>query len=158
MAENYQLLLDKTLHTLQAAGETPRLLLHSCCAPCSSYVLEYLSRYFFITVLYYNPNISPETEFQHRLEEQQRLIGAMPFSHPVELRAGIYAPERFDAIARGHEADPEGGDRCHACYRLRLEETAMPGPNGWEVRETFQFEPSSHAAQCARGSTATWRS
>ena len=148
MAENYQLLLDKTLHTLQAAGKTPRLLLHSCCAPCSSYVLEYLSRYFFITVLYYNPTISPETEFQHRLEEQQRLIGAMPFSHPVELRAGIYAPERFDAIARGHEADPEGGDRCHACYRLRLEETArIAAAEGFDYfTTTLSISPLKSAA------------
>lgn len=124
MAENYQIVLDKTLRTLQTAGETPRLLLHSCCAPCSSYVLEYLSRYFFITVLYYNPNISPSSEYQYRMEEQQRLIRQMPLTHPVQFRAGDYVPERFAAIARGHESDPEGGERCHACYRLRLEETA----------------------------------
>lgn len=124
MAENYQKCLDATLERLTAAGETPSLLLHSCCAPCSSYVLEYLSRYFRITVLYYNPNISPRAEFERRLQEQQRLIEEMPLARPVELMAGEYTPERFAAIARGHETDPEGGERCRACFRLRLEETA----------------------------------
>lgn len=148
MSENYQILLDKTIRSLVAAGETPRLLLHSCCAPCSSYVLEYLSRYFFITVLYYNPNISPESEFLRRMEEQQRLIQEMPLSHPVEFRAGTYAPEQFAAIARGHETDPEGGARCRACYRMRLEETArIAADEGFDYfTTTLSISPLKNAA------------
>lgn len=124
MAENYQKILDKELERLTARGCVPRLLLHSCCAPCSSYVLEYLSRYFAITVYYYNPNIAPAEEFRLRAEEQKRLIQEMPLSHPVEFIEGVYRPEEFTAIAKGHEDDPEGGQRCTACYRLRLEAAA----------------------------------
>lgn len=129
MKENYQKMLEKTLSGI---GETalPRLLLHSCCAPCSSYVLEYLSRYFEITVLYYNPNISPAAEFEHRFEEQRRLISEMPLMHPVECVMGRYDPAAFAAIAKGHEQDPEGGERCTACFRLRLEESARYAKEG----------------------------
>ncbi len=123
MKENYQKMLDGMIARIPE-GETPRLLLHSCCAPCSSYVLEYLSQYFSITVLYYNPNISPASEFAHRLEEQQRLIEEMPFNKPVTCMAGRYDPAEFSRVAAGHEEDPEGGERCTACFRLRLEETA----------------------------------
>ena len=123
MKENYQKMLEKTLSGLDA-NKPPRLLLHSCCAPCSSYVLEYLSRYFEITVLYYNPNISPASEFTHRFEEQKRLIAAMPLTIPATCVMGRYDPVEFTTIAKGHENDPEGGDRCTACFRLRLEETA----------------------------------
>lgn len=123
MKENYQKRLDTLIANIPT-GETPRLLLHSCCAPCSSYVLEYLSRYFSITVLYYNPNISPASEFEHRYEEQVRLIQAMPLQNPVTCMMGRYDPTEFIAIAKGHEEDTEGGERCTACFRLRLEETA----------------------------------
>ena len=122
--ENYQLHLDRELARITDSGQIPRLLLHSCCAPCSSYVLEYLSSYFTITVFYYNPNISPAEEFYKRAEEQQRLIREMPFVHPVSFLCGTYAPEKFADISRGMEHLPEGGERCFACYRLRLEETA----------------------------------
>ena len=124
MAENYQRLLDAELQRITDSGHVPTLLLHSCCAPCSSYVLEYLSRYFAITILYYNPNIAPKEEFFRRAAEQKRLIEEMPLHHPVSLIVGEYAPERFQSIAKGHEDDPEGGERCFACYRLRLEEAA----------------------------------
>lgn len=83
--ENYQRILDKTIEQLTKEGKVPSLLLHSCCAPCSSYVLEYLSRYFKITLLYYNPNISPKEEYQSRVREQKRLIGEMDFVHPVSF-------------------------------------------------------------------------
>ena len=122
---NYQLWLDRELEKLVAAGQTPRLLLHCCCAPCSSYVLEYLSRYFAITALYDNPNISPESEYRHRSDELRRLIGEMPLTHPVEFRETAYDPARFAAIAAGHEDDPEGGERCLLCYRMRLEQAAQ---------------------------------
>lgn len=129
MKTNYQIMLDKVISSIPN-GETPRLLLHSCCAPCSSYVLEYLSRYFAITVLYYNPNISPTPEFEHRAAEQIRLIKEMPLLNPVECVVGRYDPTEFIAIAKGHENDPEGGERCTACYRLRLEETAKIAKEG----------------------------
>ncbi len=122
--ENYQLQLERTLRTLTEEGNTPHLLLHSCCAPCSSYVLEYLSQYFYITVLYYNPNISPAAEYERRLAEQQSLIAAQPHALPVSFLAGEYEPQRFFELAKGLESLPEGGERCFRCYRLRLEEAA----------------------------------
>jgi len=108
----------------------PRLLLHSCCAPCSSYVLEYLSQYFAITVLYYNPNIFPEEEYRKRVEEQKKLIAALPVKHPVSFVEGRYQPEEFFAVAKGLEDVPEGGERCRKCFRLRLEETAKLAAEG----------------------------
>lgn len=124
MTQNYQKVLDRELEKLTTEGRTPRLLLHSCCAPCSSYVLEYLSRYFDITVYYYNPNIAPAEEFRLRAEEQKRLIQEMPLTRPVAFLDSEYDPAAFAAIAKGHEDDPEGGERCTACYQLRLEAAA----------------------------------
>lgn len=124
MKQNYQIILDKTLDKLQKSGETPTLLLHSCCAPCSSYVLEYLSRYFYITIFYYNPNIDTRFEFDRRVNEQTRLIQEMPMAHKVKFIKGAYDSERFYRMAEGMEDIPEGGERCFKCYRLRLEEAA----------------------------------
>ena len=121
---NYQKELDKVINYLEQQGRVPRLLLHSCCAPCSSYVLEYLSRHFEITVFYYNPNIYPPEEFGKRVEEQKRLIAQLPAEHPISFLDGPYEPERFYEMARGLEQVPEGGERCFKCYRLRLTETA----------------------------------
>lgn len=118
---NYQKMLDEVLKTLD---ETPKLLLHACCAPCSSYCLEYLSRYFEITVLYYNPNISPEEEFKKRAEEEKRLISEMPVKNPVTLVVDDYEPDEFFSAVKGLENAPEGGERCFVCYRLRLERAA----------------------------------
>ncbi len=125
---NYQLELDKIIHNMVAGGWTgenaPKLLLHSCCAPCSSYCIEYLSQYFNITVFYYNPNISQREEYRHRVSEQIRLIDTMETLHPVKYVIGDYEPERFFSAVKGMEECPEGGERCFVCYRLRLEETA----------------------------------
>lgn len=121
---NYQLLLDREIERLQAEGRVPRLLLHSCCAPCSSYTLEYLSQYFEITVFYYNPNIHPAEEFKRRVAEQKHLISELPTKHPVSLIVGDYDPKEFYDAVKGLEHIPEGGERCFACYRLRLEKTA----------------------------------
>lgn len=122
---NFQRELDILLTQLTTV---PRLLLHSCCAPCSSYVLEYLRRYFEITVFYYNPNISIDTEYQKRVAEQKRLIDAynqLPDSgYPISVIEGDYEPEVFYAAAKGLEQCPEGGERCFACYALRLRKTA----------------------------------
>lgn len=129
MAENYQLKLDKELARITAEGRRPRLLLHVCCAPCSSYVLEYLSRHFDITALFYNPNISPKSEYDYRAEELCRLAGEMPLSGSVICRIEEYDPSAFLAITKGLEQEPEGGERCTACYRLRLTQTAQIAAN-----------------------------
>lgn len=121
--ENYQKLLEKIIQKFPEGEPPKRLLLHSCCAPCSSYVLEYLSDYFDITVFYYNPNIAPEEEYRMRVEEQQKLIGQMSFKYPVSFIEGSYEPQRFYEMAKGLEKAPEGGERCFGCFALRLEET-----------------------------------
>ena len=130
MKQNYQLILDKTLEELAQSGEAPSLLLHSCCAPCSSYVLEYLSEYFYITVFYYNPNLDTRGEFDRRVSEQKRLIREMPLKHEVKFIEGRYDTERFYEIAKGLEDVKEGGERCFRCYRLRLEEAAREAKKG----------------------------
>ncbi|MBQ7202823.1 MAG: epoxyqueuosine reductase QueH [Eubacterium sp.] len=122
---NYQKELDKLIADISESDSAPKLLLHSCCAPCSSYTLEYLSEYFDITVLYYNPNISPKEEFEKRFNEQQRLINSMPFKNSVKLICGEYDYSEFEQIAKGLEDVPEGGERCFRCYALRLEKTAQ---------------------------------
>ena len=119
---NYQLKLDEILKQLGSA--VPSLMLHSCCAPCSSYVLEYLSRYFSITVLYYNPNISPIEEYEHRKSEQIRLIREGTWSNHVDILDCDWDRESFDNIANGLEEVPEGGIRCFKCYELRLRAAA----------------------------------
>lgn len=127
---NFQSEMEQVIERHRQAGEVPRLLLHSCCAPCSSYVLEYLSKYFWITVLYYNPNIYPPEETRKRADEQERLIAAMPAEHAITYREGRYEPERFYGAVKGHEGDREGGERCSLCYRLRLEEAAREAKAG----------------------------
>ena len=165
MNRNYQKELDKIIEKITVAAESadsaackatkeviPTLFLHSCCAPCSSYVLEYLRKYFRITVFYYNPNITEDEEYRKRVAEQKRLIaaynaelteenrgdGQKPAGHMdakkdsgrecqayhIEVIEGDYEPERFYEIAKGLEQCPEGGERCFACYELRLRETA----------------------------------
>ena len=100
---NYQKELERILKELEAEGKVPALLIHSCCAPCSSYVLEYLSQYFKITVFYYNPNIYPESEYTKRILEQQKLIRDMNLKYPVSFLAGRYEKEKFYAMAEGME-------------------------------------------------------
>ena len=123
---NYQKELDKLLEGLKGK-EPKKLFLHSCCAPCSSYVLEYLSPHFRITVFYYNPNITASPEYFKRVEEQKRLIALLNTKeghYPIEVVEGDYRPEVFLEMSKGLEDCPEGGERCFGCYRLRLEETA----------------------------------
>lgn len=121
---NYQRELDRLIQRNEEKGLKPTLLLHSCCAPCSSYVLEYLSQYFRITVFFYNPNIYPPEEYEFRVDEIKRLMREMPLSSPVEFIEGVYEPQRFYALAKGHEHEAEGGERCTICFNLRLGETA----------------------------------
>lgn len=127
---NYQRELDALITGFEKENKVPRLFLHSCCAPCSSYVLEYLSKYFEITVFFYNPNISPKEEYEKRVAEIRRLIHEMEFLHPVTLVEGEYKPEDFYEMARGLEDVPEGGERCFRCYRLRMEEAARLAEQG----------------------------
>lgn len=121
---NFQKELENKLEQIQTAGEVPQILLHSCCAPCSSYCIEYLSQYFEITVFYFNPNISMEEEYYKRVKEQQRFISEFPAKHKVNFIEGDYEPKRFFDAVKDYEKCPEGGERCFICYRLRLEETA----------------------------------
>lgn len=124
-SRNYTKELERLIQKLQQEGKVPRLLLHACCAPCSSAVLEYLSQYFAITLLYYNPNIAPLEEYQKREAELRRLVSQMKFIHPVELLPCQYDGQAFVQAARGLEGEPEGGKRCEACFRLRLRYTAQ---------------------------------
>ena len=121
---NYQKELDKLIAELEKEGRVPSLLLHSCCGPCSTYCIEYLSQYFNITVFYYNPNIYPDEEYYHRVKEQQRFIEAFPAKHKASFIEGDFDKESFYAIAKGLEHEPEKGVRCHKCYELRLRRTA----------------------------------
>lgn len=127
---NYQREMEAIIKQNQESGKIPRLLLHSCCAPCSSYVLETLSSCFAITVFYYNPNIYPPEEIFHRKEEQKRLIAQLPQENPIAYLEGSYEPEAFYQAVKGHEKDKEGGERCFICYRLRLEEAARQAKAG----------------------------
>lgn len=127
---NYQKKLDQLLEEQKKDGRIPKLMLHSCCAPCSSYVLEYLSAYFEITVLYYNPNISPKEEYEHRKEEQIRLIREGDWGYPVQIQDCDWEPEAFAEIAKGLEDLPEGGARCFRCYELRLKAAAEAARDG----------------------------
>lgn len=124
MKINFQKILDKKLEELSASNEVPSLLLHSCCAPCSSYVLEYLSEFFNITVFYYNPNIHPESEYRKRVEEQKEFIENLPVKRKISFIEEKYLPEEFFDIAKGLEEEREGGLRCFKCYELRLKEAA----------------------------------
>lgn len=122
---NYQRELDEVLKECGQLFPPKKILLHSCCAPCSSYVLKYLSDYFEISVLYFNPNISPEAEYIKRIEEQKRLISEMNFRNRVTFIAGCYDPQMFYSAVKGLENEPEGGQRCHVCYELRMREAAV---------------------------------
>jgi len=125
---NYHAELGKIISDIQ--GKRPTLLLHACCAPCSSYVLELLSQVFDITVYYYNPNISPESEYDLRSKELERLAAELPLESKISTRIAPYDPAPFEEMARGKEDMSEGGARCYECYKLRLEETARAAKEG----------------------------
>lgn len=124
MKKNYQKILEETIQRNQKEDRVPSLLMHSCCAPCSSYCLEYLSEFFRITVFYYNPNIYPEEEYFKRVEEQRNLVGRLPAKYPISFLEGSYEKERFYDTVKGFENEKEGGERCLHCYELRLREAA----------------------------------
>ena len=137
MKKNYQLELDKEIEKITKSDELPSLLLHSCCGPCSSYVLEYLSKYFKVTVLYFNPNIYPEEEFLHRQSEQKRIISELPVENKVSFMESEYNYNDFLSAAKGFENEREGGARCDKCFRLRLKKTAqLAAENGFDYFTT----------------------
>lgn len=160
---NYQKELDQLIERIGAAKECPpTLFLHSCCAPCSSYVLEYLRQYFRITVFYFNPNITEDAEYRKRVAEQKRLIAAynegltkMVSANPdgaayrIDVIEGDYEPQRFFEMAKGLEQCPEGGGRCFACYELRLRETAkLAREGGYDYfTTTLSISPLKNAAK-----------
>ena len=146
---NYQKELDRLIGQIQKENKVPSLFLHSCCAPCSSYVLEYLSKYFDITVFYYNPNIYPEEEYRKRVQEITRLVNSMEFEHPVKLIEGRYDPQEFFKMAKELEDIPEGGERCFRCYRQRMEEAAkLAKEGGYDYfTTTLSISPLKNAAR-----------
>ncbi|MCM1161830.1 MAG: epoxyqueuosine reductase QueH [Roseburia sp.] len=131
------MMMEKILQQNSERGKS--LFLHSCCAPCSSYVLTYLRSFFKITVFYYNPNITEDLEYKKRVEEQKRFIlklneeagadGSLEKGKvfPISFQEGEYMPELFFQLVKGHEADREGGGRCYLCYEMRLREAALYG-------------------------------
>lgn len=149
LQRNYQKELDNIILNLTHKETTPTLLLHSCCAPCSSYVLEYLSNYFHITIFYYNPNISSIEEYERRVEEQKRLIQELPVKNPISFILGNYEPERFYKMSKGMETLPEGGERCVHCYEMRLKETALLAKEeGYDYfTTTLSISPHKNAAK-----------
>ena len=125
MQRNYQKELDRIIEDNSKAGKVPTLLLHACCAPCSSYCLEYLAEYFSITVFFYNPNLYPADEYDKRADEVRRLISLLQVKNPVKLIVADFDDKEFYAKVRGTEKLPEGGERCRKCFELRLEKTAQ---------------------------------
>lgn len=147
MKQNYQNQLDEVLQSLSKQAVRPTLLLHACCAPCSSYVLEYLCSHFAITLFFYNPNIFPKEEYDFRAEELCRLVKEMGLDGQVRILVAEYNPDEFFAIVQGLESLPEGGSRCAACYRLRLRaaaETARKG-NFDYYTSTLSISPYKNA-------------
>ena len=149
---NYQLVMENIikencLEKGQIKGKLPTLLLHSCCAPCSSYCLAVLSQYFNVTVFYYNPNIYPPEEYEMRAKEQQRFINEYPMASEVRFVEGPYDTERFYNMAKGFEKVPEGGERCFKCYELRLRESAKYAlDNGFDFfTTTLSISPLKNA-------------
>lgn len=147
MAENYGLWLEKKIAELERDGQRPRLLLQTCCAPCSSYVFEYLARIFDITAFFYNPNIAPEREFEFRKTELRRFLDEAGYaSAPIECP--VYEPREFFDAVRGMEELPEGGERCRVCYELRLRRTAEAAKAGGFdfFTTTLSISPYKNAA------------
>ena len=127
---NYQKELDKIIENLSEVAERPDLLLHCCCAPCSSYVTEYLHEFFSLTLYFYNPNITEENEYYKRKEELKRYISEVSWGDQVRFIDADYEPEKFFEVSKGLEDEPERGARCEQCFRLRLDKTAKVASEG----------------------------
>ncbi|CUU46618.1 epoxyqueuosine reductase QueH [Clostridium beijerinckii] len=146
---NYQKELDSLIENLVKNEEVPTLLLHSCCAPCSSYVLEYLSQYFKITIFFYNPNIYPMEEYTRRVAEQKGLISEMKVKNEIRFIEGKYDTESFYKLTKGLKEEKEGGVRCFNCYELRLNEAAiMAKEKGYDYfTTTLSISPHKNSAK-----------
>lgn len=146
MKTNYKIIMDRALESIRLSGARPSLLLHACCAPCSTAVLEILDKYFELTIYFYNPNISPEKEYFFRLDELKKLLPRMGVGD-----IGVVSPEYdatiFEETVKGLEDAPEGGERCRRCYRLRLESTmSYAAENGFDyVTTTLSVSPHKRA-------------
>ena len=145
---NYQLILDRTIAKYRAEGRRDSLLLHVCCAPCASYVLEYLTQYFDITVFFSNSNITDKNEYEKRLTQLYKFCADAPFCKNVNIIEDAYAPEEFYKAANGFEKEPEGGLRCNKCFELRLSKTAdFAEKNGFGLfATTLTVSPHKNAA------------
>ena len=144
--KNYKLLMDEEIERIKVSGKKPALLLHACCAPCSSAVLEQLKEYFDITLFFYNPNISPESEFLFRLDELKKLVDEMGMD-TTKVISPLYNPDEFYDIAKGLESLPEGSERCARCYKLRLERSFLYAKeSGFDyVTTTLSISPYKNA-------------
>lgn len=144
---NYQKELDKIISEISEKNITPTLLLHSCCAPCSSYVLTYLAEYFKITVFYYNPNIYPESEYAYRVNEVRRLIEELSVKNKISFIEGEYNPDLFFETVKGLENEKEGGERCFKCYDMRIKEASeIAKKNGFDYyTTTLSISPHKNA-------------
>lgn len=147
--QNYHLKMQELIKEHCNEENVPKLLLHSCCAPCSSYCLELLSGHFAVTVFYYNPNIYPPEEYHMRVEEQARFIQEFPAKYPISFVEGSYDTARFYEMAEGMEQLKEGGERCFACYEMRLREScAYAKAHGFDFfTTTLSISPLKNAAK-----------
>lgn len=149
MNENYQKKLEQIIASFGDNKNKPKLLLHSCCAPCSSYCLEYLSKYFEITVYYYNPNITSDDEYNMRISEQIRLINELnaEYGSNIHFAKGIHDTDNFLCRVKGMENLPEGGERCRVCFSMRLENSAIyAAENGFDYfTTTLTISPMKNA-------------
>ena len=145
---NYEIEMERTLRVLEREGKRPRLLLHVCCAPCSSSVLERLSGHFQITVFFDNPNITEEGEFRKRADELRRFLREMPGCGDVRYEEAPFDPDPYYQAVRGHEDDPEGGERCRICFLLRLSRTGeKAAAEGYDYfTTTLSVSPLKNAA------------
>lgn len=146
--QNYQLKMEEIIRQNCSVEKVPKLLIQSCCAPCSSYCLEVLSSYFEVTVFYYNPNIYPEEEYHMRAKEQERFVKEFPAKHSIHFVEGIYDTPKFYDMAKGMENVKEGGERCYKCYELRLREACeYANANGFDFfTTTLSISPMKNAA------------
>lgn len=127
---NYQKELDKLLSSISEKNKVPNILLHACCAPCSSYCIEYLSKYFNVTLFFYNPNISSDSEYDKRAQELNRFIEETEYPNKISYIEAVYEPEEFYDTVKGYEDCAEGHERCFLCYELRLDKTARVAARG----------------------------
>lgn len=148
-AINYQKVMEELIRNNCSEENAPTLLLHSCCAPCSSYCISCLAEYFHVAVFYYNPNIYPPEEFQMRAAEQKRFVDQFPTKYPVSYIEAPYEPDRFYEMAQGMEEVPEGGERCFACYEMRLRKSAEYAlAHGFDFfTTTLSISPLKNAAK-----------